>query len=115
MFLIPLLPLAWIFARQPWHVALINTFGGTVWAAFNLASFNLMLSSIPKKQVPRYSAIYQIMVTLSLAFGALLGSALISRFGFILLLVMSTVGRVISAFFFAKLVHEPVRSPVLVE
>ncbi len=115
MFLIPLMPILWIFVTKPWHVAAINTFGGVVWAAFNLVSFNLMLDSIPKNQVSRYSAIYQIMVILSLAFGALLGSALITRWGFTLLLILSAIGRFLSAVLFAKLVHEPEKHPLLVE
>lgn len=109
MFLIPLLPLLWIFVKEPWHVALVNAAGGIMWAAFNLTSFNLMLNSIPKNQVPRYSALYQIMVTLSLALGALLGSALITSLGFITLLILSTVTRLMGAVLFAWLVHEPAR------
>lgn len=109
MFLIPLLPLLWIFVKTPWHVALVNAAGGIMWAAFNLTSFNLMLNSIPKNQVPRYSALYQIMVTLSLAFGALLGSALITAQGFITLLILSTITRLMGAILFAWLVHEPIK------
>lgn len=109
MILIPLLPVMWIFAREPWHVVLINIFGGTIWAAFNLTSFNLMLNSIPKDKVPSYSALYQIMVTLSLALGAILGSALITRYGFILLLIASAVVRVIATILFARMVHEPTK------
>ena len=115
MFLIPLLPFSWIFVSQPWHVAVINIFTGVLWAAYNLASFNLLLSSIPKDQVARYSALYQIMVTLSVAFGALLGSALISRWGFTLLLVLSTIFRLLPAVLFTRLVHDPAKIPLPVE
>lgn len=110
MFLIPLLPLLWIFVRTPWHVALVNAAGGVMWAACNLTSFNLMLNSIPKNQVPRYSALYQIMVTLSLALGALLGSALITSLGFVTLLILSMITRFLGAVLFAWLVHEPAKN-----
>ncbi len=109
MWLIPLMPIAWIFAKTPLHVAIINAFGGVMWGAYNLTSFNLMLNSIPKAQVPRYSAIYQIIVVLSLAFGALLGSALITDYGFVILLILSAIGRVVSAILFSFLVHEPAK------
>ncbi|PKN94651.1 MAG: hypothetical protein CVU42_03810 [Chloroflexi bacterium HGW-Chloroflexi-4] len=112
MILIPLLPVMWIFAREPWHIILINIFGGTIWAAFNLTSFNLLLNSIPKDKVPGYSALYQIMVTLSLAMGAMLGSALITRFGFYVLLSASAVVRVIATILFARLVKEPTKELV---
>jgi MFS family permease len=113
MILIPLLPIMWIFVRQPWHVVLVNIFGGIIWAAFNLTSFNLMLNSIPKDKVPSYSALYQIMVTLSLAFGAVLGSALITLYGFFVLLIASAVGRVVATILFVKMVQEPTK--VLIE
>jgi MFS family permease len=112
MILIPLLPVMWIFAREPWHIILINIFGGTIWAAFNLTSFNLMLNSIPKTKVPSYSALYQIMVTLSLALGAIIGSVLITRFGFYVLLIASAVVRVIATILFARLVQEPVKEVI---
>ena len=115
MILIPLLPIMWIFVKLPWHVALVNAFGGTIWAAFNLSSFNLMLNSIPKDKVPSYSALYQIVVTLSLAFGAFLGSIFITRYGFFTLLIASAVVRVIAAILFAKLVHEPTKELVQAE
>jgi len=107
MFLIPLLPLAWIFASQPWHVALINAVGGAFWAIYNLTSFNLLLNTIPENQVPRYSAIYQIMVTLSMAFGALVGSGLIHRWGFAMVMIGSLSGRIVAAILFAIFVREP--------
>lgn len=112
MILIPLLPVMWIFAREPWHVILINIFGGTIWAAFNLTSFNLMLNSIPKDKVPSYSALYQIMVTLSLALGAIIGSALITRYGFFVLLIASAIGRVIATILFARMVQEPIKEVI---
>ena len=107
MCLIPLLPLAWIFTTHPWQVAVINLLGGAMWAAYNLTSFNLLLNSIPHNQVPRYSAMYQIMVTLSMAFGALLGSALIDRWSFTVVMVGTLTGRIIAAILFAIFVREP--------
>ncbi len=107
MWVIIFLPLVWLIIRHPWHVALVNIVVGAAWAAFNLCSFNFMLNFIPKDQVPRYSAFYQIVVTLSLAFGALVGSALIARWTFMVLLVVSTILRFIATFLFAIWVREP--------
>jgi Arabinose efflux permease len=107
MCVIPSLPLAWIFATQVWHIVIINTFGGIMWCAYNLAYFNLLLVSIPQNQVPRYSAVYQIVVTLSLAAGALVGSALIAHWGFIAVCLGSALFRIIATVLFAKMVHEP--------
>lgn len=107
MFLIPLLPVAWIFASQVWHIAVINAFSGVVWGMFNLVSFNLLLASIPKAQVPRYSALYQIVVLGSLALGAAVGSAIIVRTNFFVVCIISTIARFIAAGLFARVVHDP--------
>lgn len=104
MWLIPLLPLMWIFATQVWHVALINAFSGIVWGAYNLVSFNLLLATIPQGQIPRYSAVFQIVIMLSMALGAAVGSALIVQWGFIAVLIGSAVVRYLAAILFGKLV-----------
>jgi MFS family permease len=110
MCLIPLLPLAWIFVTQVWQVAIINTFSGVFWGTFNLVSFNLLLSMVPKNQVPRFSAVYQIVVMLSMAIGALVGSAIIVRWGFISVMLASAFFRLASAGLFAKIVHDPLKT-----
>jgi predicted MFS family arabinose efflux permease len=107
MLFIPLLPLAWIPSTQVWHIILINAFSGIVWGIYNLVSFNLLLVFIPADQVPRYSAIYQIIVLLSLALGALVGSIIVSYLGFISVCIASAVIRYIAAALFAKFVRDP--------
>lgn len=75
-FLIPLLPWAWILTRSPWHAAPINLAGGFLWAGYNLASFNMLLVLTPEDLRPRYTALYQIVVTVAVSGGAALGSAI---------------------------------------
>jgi MFS family permease len=114
MILIPLIPFACILVSKPWHVVVINIFNGVFWAAFNLASFNLMLESIPTDQVPRSSAIYQIIVTISLSIGALIGSGIITRWGFIGTLWVSAFGRVAAGILFGIIFFHPrIKLPVL--
>jgi len=104
MILIPLLPLLWVIAYRSWQIALINTLAGVVWGAFNLASFNLLLDSMPSKQVPIYVAIYQVVVALSLALGALAGSAIITRWGFVTVLGASAAVRWLATSLFGRFV-----------
>jgi MFS family permease len=111
MILIPLLPLAWIIASNVWHVALINVASGVVWGAYNLASFNLLLESMPTNQVPIFTAIYQVVVALSLALGALIGSAIISHWGFVGVLLASAVLRFLATGLFGKYVKTPQKLP----
>jgi MFS family permease len=107
MCVIPLLPMAWVVVTSAWHVAIINIFSGVVWAAFNLASFNLMLEIIPKDQIPRYSAVYQIVVTLSLALGALIGSGIVASWGFNGVFLASGVCRFMATGLFGWLIYRP--------
>lgn len=104
MIVIPLLPVGWIFATTVWHIALLNILNGVIWAAYNLSYFNLLLEIIPSDKVPAFSAVYQVVVALSLALGALAGSGVIARWGFAGVLVASAAIRWISAGMFSKLI-----------
>lgn len=98
---IPLLPLLWgIWVRQYWQAVLIQAFAGVFWGAYNLVSFNNLLSQTPEKQRARFSAFYQIIVTLSLAGGAALGSVLISQIDFTGVTLASAGGRWLAGIFF---------------
>jgi MFS family permease len=99
--LIPLLPWAWVLVRSPWHVVPINLAGGFLWAGYNLASFSLLLTLTPEDRRPRYSAVYQAIVTAALAGGAALGGILAERWGYTIIFVLSGIGRLGAALLFA--------------
>ena len=104
MILIPILPAAWIFVSKFWHVVLLNSFGGVIWGAFNLVSFNFLLSLMPEGQRARYSAFYQIMVTLALAGGAALGAWVVTQWGYHAIFAWSAIGRILATLLFARFV-----------
>ncbi len=104
--LIPLLPLAWVLVRIPLHGTLINIPGGILWAGFNLASFNFLLSLAPSEKRARYSALFQVAVALSSAVGTLIGSLVVSHWGYIPVFVMSGVGRFIGIGYFGRYVRK---------
>lgn len=110
MIAIPILPFGWIFINAPWQVIPLNLLGGLLWGAFNLASFNFLLTILPDDQRARYSALYQIVVTLSLAAGATLGSVVITHIGYKGVFLCSTIGRLVAAFLFVRLVLPPMRA-----
>jgi predicted MFS family arabinose efflux permease len=105
-FLIPLIPLVWIFARLPVHGILINIPAGLVWAGFNLAAFNFLLSLAPPVKRARYTALFQIAVALSSAAGAAIGGLVVTHFGYIPIFVISGIGRFLGIFLFARFVHQ---------
>lgn len=91
--LIPGLPLAWMFITEPWHVGVINTFGGFLWAGYNLANFNLLLDLTPDEQRPRAVALFQTAVFSSSVIGPVLGGYLADAFSFQLIFFLSGAGR----------------------
>jgi MFS family permease len=107
-FLIPLLPLAWVFIKVPWQIAAINILGGFLWAGYSLAAFNLLLELTPDDQRARASAIYQIIVSIALAAGAALGGVIVSQLGFKAVFLLSAIGRWVAAFLFARVVKNPI-------
>jgi MFS family permease len=105
--LIPILPFAWVFTRAPWHVIPINIVGGVLWGAYGLASFNLLLELTPQEGRARYSAIYQIIVTVALAAGAAVGGWMVTKWGYTAIFITSAIGRLIAALLFARFVRRP--------
>ncbi len=101
--LIPIVPFLWVFAGAAWHVILINLISGTLWSAYNLGSFNYLLMVTPEDRRARYSALFQITVTVSLAIGAALGSLVVTRWGYHAVFIGSSAGRLIAALLFVRL------------
>ena len=106
-FLIPSLPLAWIFTTSAWHTIPIQVASGVLWAGFNLASFNFLLSLAPAEQRARYSALNQVAIALSSAVGAALGGIIAGQFGYHAVFLLSGIGRILSMLVFIRFVHQP--------
>jgi MFS family permease len=100
MLIIPIVPALWVFATSFWHVMVVNTISGAVWGVFNLVSFNYFLSLTPDAQRARYSAIYQILVTLALAGGAAFGAWVIFHWGYHGVFLFSAAGRMVAGLLF---------------
>jgi MFS family permease len=109
MALIPILPAAWVFISRLWQVVILNSFGGMVWGAFNLVSFNFLLSLTPVAQRARYSAIYQILITLALALGAATGSWVVTQWGYRAVFACSAIGRISAVILFARYIPRMAR------
>ncbi len=102
MALIPILPFAWIFITKFWQAVVLNSFSGIMWGAFNLASFNYLLSLTPDTHRARFSAFYQILVMLALAGGAAFGAWVVTRWGYQAIFACSGIGRVIATVLFIR-------------
>lgn len=98
--LIPFLPLLWVFARVPYHVYLINTASGVLWAGYNLASFNMLLELSPAEDREAAVGLYQSAVSASAVLGPLVGGLLIATVGYHAAFIMSGVGRFVGSILF---------------
>lgn len=99
-FIIPVLPLGWVFITAPWQVGLINTLGGFVWAGYNLANFNMLLLLTPNQDRPRAVALYQTAVFSSAFIGPLIGGYLADAVSFKLIFGLSFAGRLLGMVIF---------------
>jgi predicted MFS family arabinose efflux permease len=96
-------PLMWVFINAAGYVILINLVSGLLWGAYNLASFNYLLMITPPDRRARFSALFQIIVTVSLGIGAALGSLVITHWGFHAVVIGSAAGRLAAALLFVLL------------
>ncbi len=108
--LIPFLPLAWVLARTSWHVYVINTASGILWAGYNLASFNILLEMSPQEDRESGVALYQSVVAGSAVLGPLVGGLLIASVSYHAAFIVSGVGRFVGAILFILFVKPAKRA-----
>lgn len=74
--LIPLIPFLWLFSSNFYYLILVQAFGGTIWAGFTLSASNFLYDLIPKNKRATYMAAHNVMASIGIFFGALLGGYL---------------------------------------
>ncbi len=100
-FIIPFIPIIWLFFTRPWHVFFANWLGGFMWAGYNLTNFNLLLELTPDESRPKYVAIYQTAAFISAVAGPLLGGYMIHFINYQTVFVLSGAGRLAAILGFA--------------
>lgn len=76
-FLIPLLPILWIFSSSPLYIALIpQLIGGIGWAAFNLSAGNFIYDSVSPQRRGICVAYHNLLNGIGIFLGATLGGLL---------------------------------------
>jgi MFS family permease len=75
--LMPFVPLLWLFSPNFWYILAIQAFSGFVWAGFDLAVFNYILSSTEPEKRVSYVAYYNVLNGLFIFVGAIVGAYLI--------------------------------------
>lgn len=106
--LIPLLPWSWLLVSGPWGALPINMGSGFLMAGYNLSNFNMLLAVTPDRRRTHQIALYKTIVQSAAAIAPLLGGVLVDRFGFLLVFVLSGIGRLLSTVLLLRFVHDPV-------
>lgn len=88
-FIIPVLPLLWIFARDPFTLILIELFSGFVWSGFGLCTSNFIYDAVAPEKRVRYLSYFNLInggaAFAGASLGGYLGERLPSLFGYSLL------------------------------
>jgi MFS family permease len=105
--LIPFMPAMWALFTVPWQIAPLNVASGFLWAGYELAAFNLLLVFSPPEHRARYSAVYQIVITVALSLGGALGGVIVTVWGYAPVFILSGVGRMCATLFFMRFVRSP--------
>jgi len=75
-FLIPAIPILWMFSSNPAYLVLVEMFGGLVWAAFDLGSFNFIYDAVTRPKRGCCFAYFNVLNGLGIFIGATLGGLL---------------------------------------
>lgn len=103
MFLIPSVPILWMLSSTLWQVIIINGIAGFLWGVFELTSFNYLLHITPNIGRSRFSAVYQIIITLAASAGAAVGTLIYNQWGIPGAFLSSGFGRLATAIAFMLL------------
>jgi MFS family permease len=108
--LIGVIPLLWIFNRNPAFLIFAQVFSGFLWAGFNLCTTNFIYDAVSPEKRTRCISYFNVLNGLALAGGALLGGFLLQRlpplFGYKILtlfLISSTLRIMVGIFMPLKL------------
>ena len=111
-FLIPLVPLFWLFSTNYYYLLVVEVFSGLVWAGFNLCTANYVFDLVGSQYRLIYIAYYTAFTTCAVFAGALLGGFLHIFAGWvhihdiIFLFTLSFILRLAVTFFFLRHLRE---------
>ena len=76
-FLMPVVPVLWIFSVNIWYLILIQLYSGFIWAGFDMASFNFIFDSTSSKKRTTCVAYYNVLNGMAILLGAVAGGLIV--------------------------------------
>jgi|UniRef100_A0A7V5Y0M1 MFS family permease len=77
--LIPLIPLLWLFSKNPIYLILINAYAGYSWAGFNLCALNFIFDATSPEVRTRCLGYFNFTNSFTLFIGGIIGGYLANR------------------------------------
>lgn len=74
--LIPLMPLLWVFSANFWYLLFVQAVSGLAWAGFSLSASNFLYDLIARDKRATYLAIHNVLASIGIFAGAILGGFL---------------------------------------
>jgi MFS family permease len=100
MLLVPWMPFLWIFAKSPFAVGLVRSYGNIAWAGVHVAAMALILRITPARYRAQYIAFFNTIVGIAAIIGPLPAGFIYVRYGFTVNLILSCIGRSMGALLF---------------
>ncbi|MFH0979002.1 MAG: MFS transporter [Candidatus Woesearchaeota archaeon] len=76
-FLMPLVPILWLFSAKVWYLLIIQAYSGFVWAGFELSSFNFTFDTTTPQKRATCVAYYNALNGIAIFTGAMFGSFIV--------------------------------------
>jgi MFS family permease len=74
--LIPFIPFLWLISPNFYYLLIVQAFGGVIWAGFTLSTSNFLYDLIPQNKRATYMAAHNVLASVGIFIGALLGGYL---------------------------------------
>lgn len=102
-FLMPLVPLLWLFSGEVLYLIIIQMFSGFVWAGLELSSFNFIFDTTTPQKRATCVSYYNVLNGIAMFTGAVIGGLIVRYNNFLwskylLVFFMSSIARYIVAF-----------------
>ncbi|MFH1510681.1 MAG: MFS transporter, partial [Candidatus Woesearchaeota archaeon] len=76
-YLMPLVPLLWLFKTDIWYLVIIEMYSGFVWAGFELSSFNFIFDTTSPEKRSTCVAYYNVLNGVAIFAGAMVGGIIV--------------------------------------
>jgi MFS family permease len=110
-FLMPVVPVLWVFSDNVYYLILIQVYAGFIWAGFELSSLNFIFDTTTPQKRPTAIAYYNVLNGICLFAGSMTGALLVKYNNFfwskyLLVFILSGILRCVASLIFVPKLKE---------